>query len=96
MADKQINTCEFLNICQTDCSGTLEDTEICHCYELYKQLERKEKECEIWKNQVLTIDDEAVTVEITQQQFKEYNQLKEDYNKAIQTFMEIEKFIYNY
>ena len=77
MTDKQMNTCEFLNICQTNCNGTLEDTEMCHCYELYKQLVRKEQECEIWKNQVLTIDDEAVTVEITQQQFEEYNKLKQ-------------------
>ena len=77
MTDKQINTCEFFNICEAACGGTLEDTEMCHCYELYKQLKRKELECEIWENQVLTIDDEAVTVEITQQQFKEYNQLKQ-------------------
>lgn len=34
------------------------------------------KECEIWKNQVLTLDDEAITVQITQQQFEDYNQLK--------------------
>lgn len=46
MTDKQINTCEFLSICQTDCNGTLEDTEMCHCYELYKQLKCKEQECE--------------------------------------------------
>ena len=46
MTDKQINTCEFLNICQTDCNGTLENTEMCHCYELYKQLKCKEQECE--------------------------------------------------
>lgn len=46
MTDKQINTCEFLSICQTDCNGTLEDTEMCSCYELYKQLKRKEQECE--------------------------------------------------
>ena len=46
MLDKQIDTCEFLNICQTNCNGTLEDTEMCHCYELYKQLARKEQECE--------------------------------------------------
>ena len=77
MLDKQISTCEFLNICQTNCSGSLENTEMCHGYELYKQLAHKERECEIWKNQVLTIDDEAVTVEITQQQFEEYNKLKQ-------------------
>lgn len=47
MTDKQINTCEFLNICQTDCNGILENTEMCHCYELYKQLKRKEQECKV-------------------------------------------------
>lgn len=65
MTDKQIDTCEFLNICQTNCNGTLENTEICHCYELYKQLKRaenqivdlnkmveaKEQECEELKKQ---------------------------------------------
>lgn len=39
--------CEFLNICQTDCSGTLEDTETCHCFELYKQLKAKDERLEI-------------------------------------------------
>ena len=38
--------CEFLNICQTDCSGTLEDTETCHCFELYKQLKAKDESYE--------------------------------------------------
>ena len=51
MTDKQINTCEFLNICQTNCNGTLEDTEICHCYELYKKLKRKEQECKELKEE---------------------------------------------
>lgn len=52
MTDKQINTCEFFNICKAACGGTLEDTEMCHCYELYKQLKLKEQECEELKKQV--------------------------------------------
>ena len=38
--------CEFLNICQTGCSGTLEDTKTCHCFELYKQLKAKDESYE--------------------------------------------------
>ena len=46
MTDKQIiNTCEFFNVCKSACGGTLEDTKLCSCYELYKQLKRKEQEC---------------------------------------------------
>ena len=77
MTDKQIDSCKFLSIYQTDCNGTLENTEMCHCYELYKQLARKEQECEMLKNQVLTTDDEAITVQVTQQQFEEYNKTKQ-------------------
>lgn len=43
---------------------------------LRETLDRKEQECEELKNQVLTLDDETITVQITQQQFVEYNQLK--------------------
>ena len=43
-----------------------------------KQLE---KECDIWKNQVLIIDEEAVTVEVTQKQFEEYLKLKQECEK---------------
>lgn len=38
-----INTCEFFNECKSACGGTLEDTKLCSCYELYKQLKRKEQ-----------------------------------------------------
>ena len=44
--------------------------------QLKAEKEKLKKECEIWKNQVLTIDDEAITVQITQQQFEEYDKLK--------------------
>lgn len=70
MTDKQINTCEFLNICQTDCNGTLEDTEVCHCYELYKQLERKEKELQEAMDNYVQLDLQRV---------KEYNELVDLY-----------------
>ena len=45
--------------------------------QLKAEKEKLKKECEIWKNQVLTIDDEAITVQITQQQFEEYDKLKQ-------------------
>lgn len=34
------------------------------------------KECEIWKNQVLTLDDEMITVQITLRQFEQDDKLK--------------------
>lgn len=48
MTDKRktIRPCEFFSICEAACSGTLEDIEICSCYEIFKQLKRKEQECE--------------------------------------------------
>lgn len=39
----KINTCEFFGICEAACGGTLEDTEMCPCYGLYKQLKRAEQ-----------------------------------------------------
>lgn len=44
--------------------------------QLKAEKEKLKKECEIWKNQVLTLDDEDITVQITQRQFEEYNKLK--------------------
>lgn len=60
MTDKQINTCEFLNICETNCSGTLEDTEVCHCYELYKQLKRKEQECKNAQSELIEANKQVI------------------------------------
>ena len=45
----RINTCEFFDICEAACGGTLEDTEMCNCYGLFKQLQRKEQECKMLK-----------------------------------------------
>lgn len=58
MTDKQIiNTCEFFNICKSACGGTLEDTEMCSCYELYKQLKQKEQEYKELKEQYKKVED---------------------------------------
>lgn len=54
--------------------------------QLKTENEQLKKECEILKNQVLTLDDETITVQITQQQFEEYNQLKED-NDTLRQFL---------
>ena len=70
MTDNQINTCEFFNICEAACGGTLEDTEMCHCYELYKQLARKEKECQEAMDNYIQLDLQRV---------KEYNKLVDLY-----------------
>lgn len=53
---------------------------------LKEQLKRKEQECEHWKNQCLCLDGEDVTVQISQEQFEEY----QNYKQALD---EIEKFI---
>ena len=46
-----------------------------NCY--YKQLKRKEQECEELKKQIKIIDDETIVVEITEKQFEEYQKLKQ-------------------
>ena len=45
-----------------------------NCY--YKQLKRKEQECEELKEQLTILNDEDVVVEITVEQFEEYKKLK--------------------
>ena len=47
----------------------------------YKKLARKTQECDIWKNQVLVLDEESVTVQVTQEQFEEYQKLKQECEK---------------
>lgn len=44
MTEEIINACEYYKICESACGGTLEDTELCSCYQLYKQLKRLEQE----------------------------------------------------
>ena len=83
MTDKRINTCEFFNICEAACGGTLEDTEMCHCYELYKQLARKEQECEELKqrlHQCWTVENSFVEqLDQLEAELKQEKTLKEIY-----------------
>ena len=65
------------NYVQLDLQRVKEYNELVDLYKAKEQeCEKLKKECEIWKSQVLTLDDEMITVQITQQQFEEYNQLK--------------------
>lgn len=59
-----------------------------NCY--FKQLTRKTQECEIWKNQVLILDGEDVTVQITQEQFKEYNNLKAEHEELKKELLDLQ------
>lgn len=43
---KVVKSCEFFDICKAACDGTLDDIEMCSCYEIFKQLKRKEQELE--------------------------------------------------
>lgn len=58
---------------------------------LRKQLARKTQECEIWKNQVLILDEEDVTVQVTQEQFEEYQKLKQECEQLKEDYAELEK-----
>ena len=59
----------------------------CH----FKQLARKTQECDIWKNQVLILDEEDVTVEVTQEQFEEYQKLKQQCKQLKEDYAELER-----
>lgn len=58
---------------------------------LFKQLALKTQECEIWKNQVLILDGEDVTVQLTQEQFEEYNNFKAENETYKQKLYKIKK-----
>ena len=55
---------------------------VCECHRdcHYKLYKRKEQECEILLGQLVINDGEDVTVQISQSQFEEYNQLKTELN----------------
>lgn len=67
----------------TDCKDI--STERCLVKSLYKQLKRKEKECEELKEKLKTLDDSVITYELTESDFKKYNKLKQ----ALQEIKEI-------
>lgn len=58
--------------------------------DLVEQLISKTQECEKWKNQVLILDDENVTIQVTQEQFEEYQQLKQECEKLEKKLRELE------
>jgi len=81
-----VSGCEFLRNCIIpDNYGCKIDDSLCcdvgNCY--YKQLKRKEQECEELKEQLIILDDEDVVVEITVKQFEEYKKLKADREEAL-------------
>lgn len=51
------------------------DTATRDCNDLIEELRQ---ECEIWKNQTLVLNEEDVTVQVTQEQFEEYQKLKQE------------------
>ena len=72
--------CEFLNICQTDCSGALEDTETCHCFELYKQLKAKDESYEkLRQYHNKCCEDNAKKLE---EWLEKYNQVSRDFHNG--------------
>ena len=80
MTDKQINTCEFFDICEAACGGTLEDTEMCNCYELYKQLKLKEQEYERLKyNNNYEVAVLQTTIDNLKEELEQERTLKEMY-----------------
>lgn len=55
-----------------------------------KENKKLKSELEIWKNQVLTIDGEGVTVQVTEEQFNEYQRLKQKFKKYYNALGEVE------
>lgn len=81
-ADKQIdNACSiglwqrYYSRLEENCKMHCECKNNPNCY--FKQLKRKEQECEHWKNQCLCLDDESITVQISQEQFEDYCRYKQ-------------------
>ena len=96
MTDKQIDTCEFFDIRKAACGGTLEDTEMCHCYELYKHIARKEQECKNWqkeldKTHLLMLEKQNKLIK----EFFNNEQLKLENTKYKQTLTEIKEIAKN-
>ena len=55
-----------------------------------RENKKLKSELEIWKNQVLTIDGEGVTVQVTEEQFNEYQRLKQKFKKYYNALGEVE------
>lgn len=59
--------------------------------DLTHKLNVKTQECEIWKNQVLILDEEDVTVQVTQEQFEEYQKLRQQCKQLKEDYVELER-----
>lgn len=55
-----------------------------------RENKKLKSELEIWKNQVLTLDGEGVTVQVTEEQFDEYQRLKKKFKKYYNALGEVE------
>ena len=75
MTEEIINTCEYYKICESACGGTLEDTELCSCYQLYKQLKRLEQENKELKETVKDLNQSIQNCNV--QRTKMYKALEE-------------------
>lgn len=93
-----INTCEFFNECKSACGGTLEDTKLCSCYELYKQLKLKEQECEklyiqLKADEEYHKEEENILRKIIKNKEERNKELYKENNKLKQTIQKINEVI---
>lgn len=83
-----VRNCEgHIDLLITDCK---DNPNCCH-----KQLQRKAAECEKLKQRLITLDEEAETVELTLDEFEEYKQLKSKLQIATEALEKIQ-YYYNY
>nr|DAY68210.1 MAG TPA: hypothetical protein [Caudoviricetes sp.] len=91
MVDKKeiIRPCEFFNICEAACGGTLEDIELCSCYGIFKQLKRKEQECEELKREIAFGNNGKLSDKIRAIVFKDLNAENSKYKQALDEIEDI-------
>lgn len=84
---RKTQECKKLNDKIIDMNSIIEDAAInlgnkdFTLYDLPFEIKKLRQECDIWKNQVLVLDEESVTVQVTQEQFEEYQKLKQECEK---------------
>lgn len=94
---RKTQECKKLNDKIIDMNSIIEDAAInlgnkdFTLYNLPFEIKKLRKECEIWKNQVLILDEEDVTVQVTQEQFEEYQKLKQECEQLKEDYAELEK-----
>lgn len=94
---RKAQECKKLNDKIIDMNSIIEDAAInlgnkdFTLYNLPFEIKKLRKECEIWKNQVLILDEEDVTVQVTQEQFEEYQKLKQECEQLKEDYAELEQ-----